>query len=161
MKNGKLDKEATRIMDFIWSLAEEAGGSLKIDNTPGLFMALVVEIISPNQISLCHYGEQNGDPMRDPEMVFFKNPYGEYLPIYFRNDYVGVEETSAIVDNSGYEAISYTERQEKQQRDEARFAEMWLRNILLQQNLQLPKNPLKYIPIISSIFCLMIFICFI
>ena len=46
-------------------------------------------------VSICHYGEQNGDLMRDPEVVF-KVQGHEVLPLSFRNDYAGV---STIVDN--------------------------------------------------------------
>ncbi len=46
-------------------------------------------------VSICHYGEQNGDLMRDPEVVF-KVQGHEVLPLSFRNDYAGV---STIADN--------------------------------------------------------------
>ena len=40
--------------------------------------------------SICHYGEMNGDLMRDPEMTFSVNwNEGRILPLSFRNDYVG------------------------------------------------------------------------
>ncbi|MBS0155196.1 MAG: hypothetical protein JSS38_11410, partial [Nitrospira sp.] len=44
-------------------------------------------------VSLCHYGEQNGDLMRDPDIVFlFHNvPDGMAAePVSFRNDYLGI-----------------------------------------------------------------------
>lgn len=40
-----------------------------------------------------HYGEQNGDLMRDPEMVFDLFTHGEASaaePLSFQNDYMGV-----------------------------------------------------------------------
>jgi len=58
------------------------------------FMDLTVETwINPagiREVSVCHYGEQNGDLMRDPEIVFLVQDHKE-LPTYFRNDYAGVE----------------------------------------------------------------------
>lgn len=44
-------------------------------------------------ISLCHYGEQNGDLMRDPEILFRIN-FAERtaIPCYYRNDYMGIEQ---------------------------------------------------------------------
>ena len=51
-----------------------AGFHIKIENPP--YMALVIEDIQelgPHGfpvISVAHYGEQNGDLMRDPEMCF-------------------------------------------------------------------------------------------
>lgn len=42
-------------------------------------------------VSLCHYGEQNGDLMRDPE-VCFRVSEGHAVPCSFRNDYAGFDE---------------------------------------------------------------------
>ncbi len=41
------------------------------------YMPLVVEAIWHDQISLCHYGEIDGDPARDPEVVFLIRLYPE------------------------------------------------------------------------------------
>ena len=73
------------------------------------FMRLVIEYIGDNEqgwpmISIAHYGEQNGDAMRDPEMVFeicrLRNDQGEdvklwsWYPRSFRNDYLGLEQVA-------------------------------------------------------------------
>jgi len=66
-------------MQTILRILERAGGYrptlyLKIENLP--YMALVIEAtpepgpLGAASISVAHYGEQNGDLMRDPEMVF-------------------------------------------------------------------------------------------
>ena len=40
--------------------------------------------------SICHYGELNGDLMRDPEMTFSVDWENKtILPLSFRNDYMG------------------------------------------------------------------------
>ncbi len=40
--------------------------------------------------SICHYGEMNGDLMRDPEMTFSVNwDEKTILPLSFQNDYMG------------------------------------------------------------------------
>ena len=61
-------------------------------------MTLTVENIGPGPrrlpaLSLCHYGEQNGDAMRDPEMCFEMviedGRLKRFDPYYYRNDYVG------------------------------------------------------------------------
>ena len=40
--------------------------------------------------SICHYGEMNGDLMRDPEMTFSVNwEEKSILPLSYRNDYMG------------------------------------------------------------------------
>jgi hypothetical protein len=79
-------------------ILERAGGYrpalyLKIENPP--YMALVIEATpEPGpcglpSISIAHYGEQNGDLMRDPEMCFelSKPPLCglELASFYFRN----------------------------------------------------------------------------
>jgi hypothetical protein len=66
-------------MQTILAILKQAGGwhhglSLKIENPP--YMALVIEATDESGpcglpvLSVCHYGEQNGDLMRDPEMCF-------------------------------------------------------------------------------------------
>ena len=67
------------VMKTILRILERAGGYrptlyLKIENPP--YMALVIEAtpepgpLGSAAISVAHYGEQNGDLMRDPEMCF-------------------------------------------------------------------------------------------
>ena len=66
-------------MQTLLHIVEKAGGFrpslyLSIENPP--FLALVVEALDESgplglpAISVAHYGKQNGDPMRDPEMCF-------------------------------------------------------------------------------------------
>lgn len=57
------------------------------------YMPLSIEAIGTSAdgnrlISICHYGEQNGDLMRDPEMIFELYGYGEASaaePLSFQN----------------------------------------------------------------------------
>ena len=66
-------------MKTVLQIIEEAGGLTKaecisIENDP--WMRLVIEVLPERGpdghvvVSVAHYGEQNGDPMRDPEMLF-------------------------------------------------------------------------------------------
>ena len=66
-------------MQTILRILKQAGGwhhglYLKIENPP--YMTLVIEATDESgpcglpAISVAHYGEQNGDLMRDPEMCF-------------------------------------------------------------------------------------------
>ena len=72
-------------------------------------MALVIEATDESgpcclpAISVCHYGEQNGDLMRDPEMCFELGFIdGLHLSdFYYRNDYVGVGQWSRTMESSG------------------------------------------------------------
>jgi hypothetical protein len=122
----------------ILRILERAGGYrpslyLKIENPP--YMALVIEApeVGPlglPGISVAHYGEQNGDPMRDPEMCFeLGKPIGSKLildPYYYRNDYVGVEQWSRDIVDGHYVALLDLHRQHE------RFAAVWDNNLRLQ-----------------------------
>lgn len=58
------------------------------------FMRLVIEAIGPNTVSVAHYGEQNGDAMRDPEITFRVTPFVDkpwhFEPLTYLNDYLGI-----------------------------------------------------------------------
>ena len=73
-------------------------------------MALVIEATDESgpcglpALSIAHYGEQNGDLMRDPEMCFELGfAVGAHLtPFYFRNDYLGIEQFSRTIEGDNY-----------------------------------------------------------
>ena len=77
-------------------------------------------------LSICHYGEQNGDLMRDPEMCFeieiVDGIATEFHPYYFRNDYAGFEQNA--VDDKRIDALMI--------RGQREFPEMWSRNLIAQ-----------------------------
>jgi hypothetical protein len=123
-------------MKAIVRILEMAGGYsrdlyLRIENPP--FMALVIEAtpeLGPcgaPALSIAHYGEQNGDLMRDPEMCFeLSRPLGCVLslsPFYYRNDYMGVEQWSRFIRDGQYafHAELYHEHE--------RFATLWDKNL--------------------------------
>ena len=64
---------------------------------PG-YLPLSVEEIGSSEdghrlVSLCHYGEQNGDLMHDPGMVFLYHNLPDGVaaePVSYRNDYLGI-----------------------------------------------------------------------
>lgn len=87
-------------------------------------MRLTVERIGPNLVSLAHYGEQNGDLMCDPEIVFWRGPDEVYYPISFRNDYLGMDQTLVTFEN-GQPARIHA----RGQRDAATFCGTWVDNI--------------------------------
>lgn len=65
---------------------------------PG-YMDLVIEKLYYNDheghpvYSIAHYGTQNGDLMRDPEITFsIDTAAGMLCPLSYRNDYVGFDE---------------------------------------------------------------------
>lgn len=125
-----LDRKAAEILRGLLALQTTV-----IDNTDGTYMPVHIEIIDRsehyNHISLAHYGEQNGDAMRDPEMIIALHKESQqFIPYYYRNDYMGVEQYS----------IKWTEKgvlpNSRLQADHITFADQWLRNIAAQQGIQ-------------------------
>ena len=121
----------------ILQIIEEAGGlpkaeCISIDNE--LWMRLVIEVLPERGtdghivVSVAHYGEQNSDPMRDPEMLFEVVEEGGgqsgFWPFYFRNDYAAVEQWSRRRDGAGNLHCL-----PRLTRDLEQFAEMWDRNL--------------------------------
>lgn len=126
-------------MQTILRIVERAGGYrptlyLKIENPP--YMALLIEAMpEPGPLglpalSVAHYGEQNGDLMRDPEMCFeLSKRVANKLsldPYYWRNDCVAVEQWSRNVVRGQYVALLRLYGQHE------RFAAEWDRNLALQ-----------------------------
>ena len=100
---------------------------VKIEN--GAFMPLSIEKIGQGPhnlpaISVCHYGEQNGDLMRDPEMCFEVTPDGKFHPYYFCNDYVGLEQDVYFRTEDGREMIRPRLKNEL-----SAFARQWSANL--------------------------------
>lgn len=126
-------------MKTILRILERAGGYrptlyLKIENPP--YMALVIEAtpepgpLGLPAISVAHYGEQNGDLMRGPEVCFelSKPPLcGLELSAYYRrNDYAGIEQYSRYIDGADYIFFPPLYEEHRQ------FARLWDRNIRAQ-----------------------------
>ena len=128
-------------MDSILRILKAAGGwyhglHLHIENPP--FMALVIEATDESgpcglpAISVAHYGEQNGDAMRDPEMCFELGVAGgaHLNPFYWRNDYVGVEQRSRFIQDGNY--CYHTQLHEQH----VKFAKLWDKNLREQRFLE-------------------------
>jgi hypothetical protein len=112
----------------------DPGFHLHIDNPP--WMPLDIEdilISGPNglpTVSVAHYGIQNGDPMRDPEMLFEVRRDGSefaFDPYYWRNDYLGIEQYSSFRDD---EQKLFTLAGLKRQHEQ--FARTWDANLCAQ-----------------------------
>jgi hypothetical protein len=123
-------------MQTVLDILKRAGGYrptlyLKIENPP--YMALVIEAtpepgpIGTPALSVAHYGEQNGDLMRDPEMCFelSKPPLCslELVAYYWRNDYMGVEQYSRYIDGTNYVFVPALYEQHQ------KFAALWDTNL--------------------------------
>lgn len=124
-----LDKKATEILRALLALQTAV-----IDNMNGAYMPIHIELIDRTEnyhyFSLAHYGQQNGDMMRDPEMLFALHKESQqFIPYYYRNDYCGIEQYS----------IKWTAEgvllNRRLQADHTTFANQWLRNIAAQQHI--------------------------
>ena len=124
-----LDRKAAEIFRALLALQ-----TTKIDNSDGTYMPVYLELIGRidkyDFFSLAHYGQQNGDAMRDPEMIIALHKESQqFIPYYYRNDYMGMEQYSVRWTNEG---ILLNRRL---QADHTVFANQWLRNIATQQHL--------------------------
>jgi hypothetical protein len=105
---------------------------------PG-FMRLVIEHVGTGPrggelVSVAHYGEQNGDPMRDPEIAF-EVAAGSRQPISIQQNYVGSYREAVFIGEDGKVFVRQAEV-----RDIASFARMWDRNIRAQGFVDVAKN---------------------
>ena len=125
-------------MKTILAILQQAGGwrpnlYLKIENSP--YMELVIEAVDESgpcglpAISVAHYGQQNGDAMRDPEMCFELGfAGGAHLnPFYWRSDFVGIEQWSRFIQDGNY--CYHTQLHEQHER----FAKLWDKNLAVQR----------------------------
>lgn len=111
------------------------GFHIHIENPP--WMPLDIEEIGTSgpfgfrSISVAHYGHQNGDTMRDPEMLFeMELRGGVYVlsPYYWRNDFVGIEQYSAFRDDeSNLFVLAGLKRRHEE------FAALWDENLRSQR----------------------------
>jgi hypothetical protein len=114
----------------------KVGVHTRVENEP--YMALVIEVIGPHLISVAHYGEQNGDPMCDPEMIFSTaTTDGSFLPVSYRNDYVGSFRQCTTVDAAG-QPVGFMPGEV---RDQVSFANTWARNLKEQGFIAAAKRP--------------------
>ena len=121
-------------MKTLLAILKEAGGwrpnlYLKIEKPP--YMELVIEATDESgpcglpSLSVAHYGEQNGDLMRDPEMCFELGfAGGAHLnSFYWRNDYAGIEQWSRFIREGKYCYRTQLHAQHE------RFAKTWDNNL--------------------------------
>jgi hypothetical protein len=124
-------------MKTLLAILQKAGGwrpslYVKIENPP--YMPLVIEAMDESgplglpAISVCHYGEQNGDAMRDPEMCFELGFAGgaHLIPFSWRNDYVAVEQVCRAIVRDHYVSLLELHKQHE------KFAATWDNNLRLQ-----------------------------
>ena len=133
MKLYTLNTEAQEIAEqIIYGITDDLSGDdskacKKIGEKDGSYMQLVVECLNKKgkygeEYSFCHYYEQNGDMMRDPEVVLCKLHSGKFAPIMFQQDNLGIYEDFL------------SEPNEIKQADCRDFCNVWMINIREQQD---------------------------
>ena len=145
-----LNKKAEAI--FRACMAEmSAEGSAKIDRAGAGIMALCVErvgwarfaVAKETQhplISFAHYYEQNGDMMRDPDVVMMDMGAGNLYPFSFRQDGGLPMDNDYLVYNDAGEITAYRTRA---QADLASFCNGWALNIREQQHINPAQTALE------------------
>ena len=104
----------------------QPGNYIRLENPP--YMRLVIEYIGDGprglpSISVAHYYEQNGDAMRDPEMVFEVSQDGHWHPVSYCQDNLGVIQEAVILQDD--RLLTYPKLVKELQQ----FARMWDMNI--------------------------------
>lgn len=118
---------------FATVLTQLLGSDTAIRLTVNGYMPLSVEDIGKSAegnrlVSICHYGEQNGDLMRDPDMVFEFHQWPEFVaaePISCRNDYMGIMQEVYRYDDDGKK----THVNAKLKADLKSFGRTWFTNL--------------------------------
>jgi len=123
----KTNGNSKLILEKLWQLAKANSGYFKLDND-STFMPVTIEIIEKTVISICHYSKLNDDPMRDPEVLLWRNDNGDYFPFYFRNDYAGIEDIIGETENN-----KLTVHDKRHQASLAEFTDILMENIGHQQ----------------------------
>ena len=133
-----LNKAASVVMDRL-SDGLNLGDHIKIENSGGAFIPVCVQNIAQTELgallSVAHYYEQNGDLMRDPEMVFLKRN-GKYYPVSIQQD-GGLGFYQKAIEIQGVKVIGYYPPLLDEQ---VSFAQIWMKNIKEQQRLCLKKG---------------------
>ncbi len=119
---------AQKTIEKLVAMAKD--GYVKINNAPGSFMPVSVEMLCDDIVSIAHYYEQNGDLMADPEMTFWRGPDGRYYPMSFRNDGTGTYDVCLFLENGKPQKFF-----PRMQADSAQFTTIWMRNIRDQQGI--------------------------
>ena len=118
---------------FASVLTQLLGNETAVRLTVNGYMPLSIESIGTSAdgnrlIAICHYGEQNGDLMRDPEMVFEIHTYASSdmaEPLSFRNDYMGIMQEVYRYNDDGKK----THVNAKLKQELRSFARAWFKNL--------------------------------
>jgi len=131
-----LNQTGKKVMDILTDGVTDYDQARKIKNNPcKSVMAVCVEKISNTKsgplFSIAHYYEQCGDLMRDPDMTFLRGSDGNYYPLTYRQDNLGIDQDAIVWTDEG----NIKGYHPKMQADMTSFANGWMKNIKDQQRL--------------------------
>ena len=129
----QLSTESTKTLNQMFGMMN--GWCIKVDNSDGEFLPVFISTTYEDErtkiFSVGHFQSVDGDILADPEIQFlFDVVTGSYFPVYYRQDCMDLEQNSAKIDEG---QIISVDRLLQSQHTE--FANQWLTNIKLQQNL--------------------------
>lgn len=129
----QLDKDSTNVLNSLVGMMN--GWCIKIDFSKDRFMPVFISINYEDDkskvIVVGHYSSVDGDILAEPEMPFlFDVDAGSYYPVYYRQDCLDVEQNSARINEGEIICVNRL-----LQAEHTEFANQWLRNVRLQQNL--------------------------
>jgi hypothetical protein len=123
-----LNKTAEKVFRKLTEGMTQVGDHRTVENNKS-FMAVHVEVVGQTErgllISVAHYYEQNGDLMRDPDVVFLVDERA--YPISYRLDGLGLNQEAAHIQDGVWMVCL------KMQADICRFCNQWMKNIKAQQ----------------------------
>ena len=123
-----LNKTAEKVFRKLTEGMTKVGDHRTVENNKS-FMAVHVEVVGQTErgllISIAHYYEQNGDLMRDPDVVFLVDERA--YPISYRLDGLGLNQEAAHIQDGVWMVCL------KMQADICRFCNQWMKNIKSQQ----------------------------
>lgn len=131
-----LNVAGKKVMDTLTEGINDYDQAKKIQNNPSkTIMAVCVEMINRTSqgpvFSVAHYYEQAGDLMRDPDMTFLRGADGEYYPLTYQQDGLGIDQDAIDWDDQG----NIKSFRPKMQADFVSFGNLWMQNIKDQQKL--------------------------
>ena len=133
-----LNEKAEAIFRQLTEGMTKVGDHRKWDNAHGSFMAACVEVIGRSGlgplVSVAHYYEQNGDLMRNPDVVFSIGADQHIYPISYRQDGLGIDQEAAVVEDGKWKV------RPRMQADITKFCDQWMLNIAEQQGLKQKTN---------------------
>ena len=145
-----ISEAAARTLDKLRVLAVEADGEcphIKLDNGGEGIMPITVERLhfdgAAELWAVGHWYTQNGDAMRDPEVVFLRVPSQEpvnrtpapglWCPVEFRQDGLGM--STQVLVNFKPHSLAPLSYFKARQADVAKFCHLWMGNVRHQQRL--------------------------